>query len=201
LTKAQLTEIFKCDFADTSIIPVLPQAGSGTRKDFLAKLGITDNSSLELKTNGGCIEVGQEHDGTSLTAANKIMPMSASRWVAMNTGMYKDLRGSAVIAGVADVGAPAVTGTGVNMVPNQAYYDDTTWGRETWLVVEYARIDSTNTLKYDAKLAAILDKDISDSLANVTMSTTNKARSGYWKLKNGFLAPKVGTTPFRSATS
>jgi hypothetical protein len=203
LTKAQITEIFKCDFADTSIIPVLPQAGSGTRKDFLSKLSIADDATLELKTNGGCIEVGQEHDGTSLTAANKIMPMSASRWVAMNTGMYKDLRGSAVIAGIQGPGfsAAPVTGTGVNMVPNQAYYDDTTWGRETWLVVEYARIDSTNLAKYDAKLAAVVDATISDSLANVTMSTTNKAKSGYWKLKNGFLAPKSGVTPFRSATS
>ena len=201
LTKAQITEIFKCDFADTSIIPVLPQAGSGTRKDFLSKLSITE-ASLELKTNGGCVEIGQEHDGTSLTAVNKIMPMSASRWVAMNTGMYKDLRGNALIAGIQGPGfsAQPVTGTGADMVPNQAYYDDITWGRETWLVVEYARIDSTDA-KYDAKLAAIVDETISDSLANVQMSTTNKGKSGYWKLKNGFLAPKSGTQKFRSATT
>ena len=205
LTAQQITEIFSCTFSDTSIIPVIPQEGSGTKKDFIGKIGFASESAFNAKLfkNGGCVREGQEHDGTSLTGPNYIMPMSASRWVAMNTGMYKDLRGSAVFVGFSDVttntGAP-VTGTGANMVPNQTYYDDTLWGRETWLVVEYARIDSGD-LKYDPILAAIVDKTISDSLANVDMSTTNKAKSGYWKLKNGFLAPKTGTTPFRSATT
>jgi ABC-type phosphate transport system substrate-binding protein len=197
LTKAQLEGFFECTVRTLdgkTITPVIPQDGSGTRKDFIAKINVTEATLLTV-AEGGCVVEGQEHDGRSLTVANAIMPMSASRWVAMTTGMTASKIGSAVLAGIADVGTSPVTGTGADMVPNSAYYADSTFGRDTYLVVEYARVNPTDP-KYDPDLAAALDPTISDSLANT--STTLSSKSGYWKKKFGFLAPASSTT-FRVA--
>jgi hypothetical protein len=81
------------------------------------------------------------------------------------------------------------------MVPNTAYYADSTWGRDTYLVVEYDRVDATNA-KYDANLAAILDPTISTSLTNANSGLPSRA--GAVKKKYGFLAP-ASTTAFRVA--
>ena len=197
ITKAQLKSIFECTLrtlGGETITPVIPQSGSGTRKDFLSKIGATEASMITVAETG-CVVEGQEHDGTSLTVANSIMPMSASRWIAMTTGATQSKIGSAVIAGVADVGVSPVTGTGAAMVPNSAYYADSTWGRDTYLVVEYARVDATNA-KYDANLAAILDPTISTSLTNANSGLPSRA--GAVKKKYGFLAP-ASTTSFRVA--
>ena len=201
LSKANLKDIFECKAAartwgstPVTVTPVIPQSGSGTRKDFLAMIGSTEALMLTI-AEGGCVKEGQEHDGTSLTSANHIMPMSVSRWVAMTTGATQSKIGSAVIAGVSDVGYAPVTGTGTAMVPNASYYADTTFGRDTYLVVEYARVDSTNA-KYDANLAAILDPSIATSLSNT--STTFPSRAGSVKRKYGFLAP-LSTSSFRVA--
>lgn len=197
LTKAQLTSFFDCSVRvldSKTITPVIPQSGSGTRKDFIAKLGLTE-TTLVTVGEGGCVVEGQEHDGTSLTAINSIMPMAASKWVAYSTGMTASKIGSAVLAGIADVGVAAVTGTGADMVPNATYYADSTWGRDTYLVVEYARVNPTDP-KYDVDLANALDPTISDSLANT--SATLSSKSGYWKKKFGLLTPASSTT-FRVA--
>jgi ABC-type phosphate transport system substrate-binding protein len=197
LTKAQLTSIFQCsvrDLGGVTVTPVIPQAGSGTRKDFLGKLGITDNASLPTVARGGCLVEGQEHDGNSLPGANSIMPMSASRWIAMQTGATQSKIGSAVITGIADVGHAPVTNSGAAMVPNASYYADSTWGRDTYLVVEYARVQSGNP-KYDVNLATILNSTLDDSLTNVG---TLPFQAGAVKRKYGFLAP-TSTTPFRVA--
>lgn len=197
LTKAQLTAFFDCSVRTldgATITPVVPQSGSGTRSDWLSKLGLTE-TTLVTVGEGGCVVEGQEHDGRSLTVANSIMPMSASRWVAMQTGMTVSKIGSAVLAGIADVGSAPVTGTGADTVPNSAYYADSTWGRDTYLVVEYARVNPSDP-KYDADLAAAVDPTISDSLANT--SSTVSSRAGFWKKKFGFLAPASSTT-FRVA--
>jgi hypothetical protein len=194
LTKAQLETIFKCDFVpeagQPNIIPVVPQSGSGTRSDWLGKLGILE-ANLETVAKGGCVIEGQEHDGTSLTAANMVMPMSASRWVAMNTGATVAKIGSAVIAGIADVAAAPVINSGVTMEPNPTYYSNSTWGRDTYLVVEFARVDITNTAKYDPFLAAVMDPSIINSLTNT--SDLARSRSGSLKKKYGFLAPASST--------
>jgi ABC-type phosphate transport system substrate-binding protein len=198
ITKAQMKSLFECtlrDLGGVTITPVIPQDGSGTRKDFLSKIGSSETGLKTVSESGGCVVEGQEHDGNSLTVANSIMPMSASRWIAMNTGATQSKIGSALIAGIADVGQSPVTGTGTAMAPNTSYYADATWGRDTYLVVEYARVDSTNA-KYDVNLARVLDASITTSLANTT--STNPSRAGSVKLKYGFLAPAVSTT-FRVA--
>lgn len=206
LTKAQLKSIYECTLGTVAapiggagglvVHPVVPQAGSGTRKDFLKMIGVDSTGSGNLGADQTCITVGQEHDGNSLTGAGYLMPMSASRWVAMNTGASFSKIGSAVIAGVADVGAVPVTGTGAAMVPNQTYYNDTTFGRDTFLVVEYARINSTDPA-YDSKLAAVLNPATAKSLTN---AATGNATGGGLKKKFGFLAPSSTTIQRAYAT-
>ena len=66
--------------------------------------------------------------------------MSAAQWVAQNTGAGIDRRGANVKIGSPIAGTPAVTGTGTSMVPNAAYYANSTWGRDTYIVVENARV-------------------------------------------------------------
>ncbi|MEC5150680.1 hypothetical protein [Cryobacterium sp. GrIS_2_6] len=166
-----------------TITPILPQAGSGTRKDFMSKIGLTD------ATIGSCVTFGQEHDASTL-AVNSIMPMSVSRWVAMNTGAsFPKLKATTVIGSLV-AGTPAVTGTGAAMVPNQAYYNDSVWGRDTYLVVQYARVDPTNAA-YDSQLAALLDPTKGTSLTN--SQTTFASKAGSLKKKFGILAPSTTT--------
>jgi hypothetical protein len=189
---ADMKLIYECDGATLSKYSitqaVIPQAGSGTRKDFLKKLNIEDNATF---TDRSCVVVGQEHDASTLTST-QIMPMAASRWVAMNTGASYAKKTPTTIVGSLVAGQLAVTGEGINMAPNAAYYNDTTWGRDTYLVVEAARLDPANEAKYSAALAQLLDPDRSQSLANVTFTGVSKA--GTLKGKFGFVAP-IDTAP------
>ena len=182
---ATMLSLYTCSvrtLGAATITPILPQAGSGTRKDFMAKIGLTD------ATIGSCVTFGQEHDASTL-AVDSIMPMSVSRWVAMNTGAsFPKLKATTVVGSLV-TGVPAVTGTGAAMVPNQAYYNDSTWGRDTYLVVQYARVDPTNA-SYDAKLAALLDPTKATSLTN---SQTTPTKTGALKKKFGILAPSTTT--------
>jgi hypothetical protein len=198
LDATELASIFSCTGTNPTVggvrvYPVLPQSGSGTGKDFISKLGLA--SSFE-SAPPACVTRGQEHDGNSLTAANYIMPMSISRWVAMTTGATASKKGAAVLAGLDNVPHEPVTGTGAAMVPNQPYYDDVLWGRDTYLVVEYRRVNPANTVEegYDVNLADIMDPSITDSLTN--SSSLLPSYAGAVKKKYGFLAPD-STTSFR----
>jgi hypothetical protein len=83
LTKAQLTSIYLCNTTDWSavggtagtIIPLLPQIGSGTRKSFLAAIAVT--------TPGTCVQNVEENDpeaiGGTTSPVNAIEPMSGGR--------------------------------------------------------------------------------------------------------------------------
>lgn len=217
LTVAQLTSLFSCtgsadptltiNGTSISFHPVIPQTGSGTRKDFLSKIGVTDNATFQASA---CVGVGQEHDATATTftgATNSIMPMSASRWIAMKNGASFDRSGTAVVASVAtattmpagttltaitsgtQVASPVVV-DGSLLSPNSAYYVDSVWGRDTYLFVERARI-TPGDAKYDANLAALLDSSL-NTLAN--SQTTGASKVGRVKLAYGFLAPSASAT-------
>lgn len=84
LSVADLTAIYSCtDTTWTSvggssgatIIPLLPQVGSGTRKTFLADISVT--------TPGGCVQTVEENDPTAIAATsspiNTIEPLSGGR--------------------------------------------------------------------------------------------------------------------------
>ncbi|ASD22684.1 hypothetical protein B7495_11845 [Cryobacterium sp. LW097] len=194
ITATQMKSLYECSagfkIGGVTVTPIIPQAGSGTRKDFISKIGVTEASMLTV-AEGGCVVEGQEHDATTLTAES-VMPMAVSRWIAMNTGASYDKRGSGTLGSLVSGVAP-VTGTGTAMVPNASYYSNGTWGRDTYLVVEFARVDPTNA-KYDAKLAGLVDPTKVTSLTNTASVLANQP--GAVKKKFGMLAPS-NTTAFR----
>jgi len=208
---ATMKLIFQCDPTTLSAYgitsAVIPQSGSGTRKDFLGKLGITDNSTF---TSGACIKVGQEHDASGLLST-EIMPMSASRWIAMQNGVSYKRIAAGVQLGSLVAGTAAVSGTSPNVVPVVAYYKDSTWGRDTYLFVDKRRVDSTN-VAYDAVLNALFDYTNETSLTYQGPNTGAAAATAYSamtsvpsfgaytaaavKLKFGFLPASVEDKQF-----
>ncbi|GAA4372713.1 hypothetical protein [Agromyces bauzanensis] len=201
IDQATLKGLFECTITQVggvTVVPVIPQSGSGTRKDFIAKIGATEASVLEV-SEGGCVVVGQEHDTSHLAdgsvfPANAVTAMSAAQWVAQNTGAGIDRRGAGVKIGSPVAGTSAVTGTGTSMVPNAAFYANTTWGRDTYIVVENARVTVGNA-KYDPNLASVVS-NAAQKLGNTQSALPGQA--GSVKKKFGFLAPST-TTPFRAA--
>jgi len=201
LTPAQLKSLFETvDAAPTILIGttnvsakgVVPQAGSGTRKDFLSKISVTDGGALSSAVTAGRVGVGQEHDATAAAfTADAVMPMSASRWIAMKNGASYDKSGAAVIGSVytdtavtGTFGVSPVLGTAPALTPNGAYYGDVNWGRDVFLFVERARIEAG--AKYDANLAALLDPTL-NKLSNTEVTGASKV--GKVKALFGFLAP------------
>jgi ABC-type phosphate transport system substrate-binding protein len=196
---ATLKAIFQCTqttvgTSGATVTPVIPQAGSGTRKDFLKKIGI--GADYPSGVVPSCVKVGQEHDTSKLEDGSPfptdgLAPMSAAQWVAQTTGAGIDRRGA-----TAKIGSPIgtsvspVTGTGTGMVPNAAYFNDTTWGRDIYLVVENARV-TVGDPKYDANLADLVST-AKAKMGNITNSTPGQA--GSVKKKFGFLAPLATTT-------
>jgi len=201
---ATLKGLFECTITQVggiTVVPVIPQAGSGTRKDFLAKIGSTEALMKEV-SEGGCVVVGQEHDtefladGSTPFPADGVAPMSAAQWVAQNTGAGIDRRGATAKIGTPISGVSPVVGTGTAMVPNAAYYANTTWGRDTYVVVENARV-TVGDPKYDPALADLVSS-LPSKLGNTTSGLVSQA--GSVKKKYGFLAP-ASTVPFRTALS
>jgi len=203
ITAAQLTQIYNC-VAGANVIngvtvqPVLPQAGSGTRKFFLGAIGVTDNAALTTcVTNNGAnpaFASVNENDGTALTAVGQIAPFSVASWVAQSNNAAQNRLGSAQL-GTPNSTAP-FTGSGTSLVPNAAYYADGTFGRDTYMVVEFARIDSTNA-KFEQPLADLVNPGKGKSLTNFSVGSST---SGAVKAKFGFLAP-AGTTILRADAS
>ncbi len=185
LSTAQLTQIYNCTLTTVNgvaVSPVLPQPASGTRKFFLSAIGVT--------TPGACVNQSTlpENDGTVLGTAGQIIPFSVASWVAQKNGAAQDRTGAAVLGSAEGATAP-YNGTGNALVPNAAYYGDSTWGRDTYVVVEYARINTASPT-YDATLAALVDPTKPKSLTNFGPLATN---SGAVKTKFGFLAPSSNT--------
>lgn len=84
LSVADLTAIYSCTdttwtsvggSSSATIVPLLPQVGSGTRKTFLADISVTNP--------GSCVQSVEENDPTAIAAssspANAIEPMSGGR--------------------------------------------------------------------------------------------------------------------------
>ena len=200
LTAEQLKGVYDgtiTQIGGAAIKPRLPQAGSGTRNFFLPAIGYASGTTVAPAVT----DVGNataENDATVL-AAGEIIPFSVASWVAQSngvTGVSTIGTTGVVIGSPLGSGTPAYTGTGTALVPNPAYYSNTSFGRDTYLVVEYARVNSQDA-KFDPKLAALVNPALATSLANFgTFPTT----SGAVKKKFGFLAPS-STTPIRAFAS
>jgi hypothetical protein len=136
----------------------------------------------------------QEHDASNLPA-DGVAPMSASRWIAMKNGASFNRAGAAVIGSVytaTTLGKSPVVLDGTKLVPNTTYYADATFGRDVFLFVERARIESGNA-KYDANLFALLDPT-DNKLSNTEVTGASKV--GKVKALFGFLPPSSNTLAF-----
>ncbi|NDH65444.1 MAG: hypothetical protein EBY26_03565 [Microbacteriaceae bacterium] len=254
LSAAQLGSIYKnCDAGQQTITvgstqitiqPWIPQAGSGTRKDFLGKLDpvVTDSSAWKLLgetvvdtaapvDSTKCIKVGQEHDASSsVFAANStvdaVMPMSASRWIAMKNGGSLNAANGAVLGGVATAtttGAALVSGNAaagakvaspvlfddakqyLKYTANPAYYNDSAWGRDVYLFVQRARIYRQADLPvgitsaYNAALATVMTPYSGTGLTVNKLSNQDDAfdsNVGSVKAAFGFLPASSQTVKF-----
>jgi ABC-type phosphate transport system substrate-binding protein len=75
LTTADLTALYRCDDPTSTLNPLLPQTGSGTRQFFLQSIGLSDT------TIGDCVTNVQEHDPAPIAAdPNALAPFSTARW-------------------------------------------------------------------------------------------------------------------------
>ena len=194
---ATLKQIFDgtlSTFDGVAIKPRLPQTGSGTRNFFLGALGYSGTTAPGVTDVAG---VPAENDATVL-AEGEIIPFSSASWVAQanrvsgtNTTTAERVAFGSPIAGVA-----AFTGTVPSLVPNSAYYGNASFGRDTYLVVEFARINPTDAA-YDANLAALVNPNVSTSLTSYGAFATTP---GAVKTKFGFLAPS-SPTPIRAVTT
>ena len=103
LTINQLVSIYKCDAAadqwsevggtsTATIIPQIPQGGSGTGDTFRADLKAA-NGGVDVPI-GTCVQTVQENDPTSITGssspADTIAPFSEGRLNLFNNGYFKD---------------------------------------------------------------------------------------------------------------
>ena len=201
LTTAQLTQLYTAASVGAAttvngvvVTPRLPQNGSGTRSFFLAAIGVT------AATLGGAVnDTGNttpENDA-SVLGANEIIPFSVANWVAQSNGAAPSTIGSTGVQIGSPIGTAPFTGTGSALVPNPAFYSNATWGRDTYLVVEYARVNSADP-KYDPALAKLVDP--TQGLSSLTSFGTLPSTPGAVKKKFGFLAPS-STAPIRAYTT
>ncbi|MDH6579936.1 substrate-binding domain-containing protein [Kitasatospora sp. MAP5-34] len=144
LSKADLTGIYNCSITNwnqitdvsgytgpnATILPYLPQNGSGTRSFFLGVLGIT--------TPGGCVTSGvEENEGTdpALASNDAIVPYSVAHYIGQvyyGHTSGSDAPGTLTIRD-ADGIAPVDT---VNKVINSAFVNSpSVWGRNVYNVV------------------------------------------------------------------
>ncbi|MFF2129802.1 Ig-like domain repeat protein [Streptomyces olivochromogenes] len=127
---------------------VLPQAGSGTRKFFLAAIGLTETTvSSEIPT------VQENQANAALTEDGALVPFSVGSWIAQNNGIAPDYSKTAIAAGahLASVQLPGDTGdtnpvTTVNgkLTPVAGYFENATFGRDVYNVVPSRAIDPSS---------------------------------------------------------
>lgn len=158
------------------------------------------NTNKDLLAYGNCVLTSQEHDASTL-AAGGIMPMSATRWIAMKNGASVSKINTGVNLGSPVTGKNAVDTVDGVSVPNLDYYKSG-FGRDTYIMVEKARV-TLNDAKYDAKLVALLSYSDTTSLVYqgsallgdiTTLPTPLASTSQAVKQKFGFLPASTQAT-------
>jgi hypothetical protein len=194
LSRDQLTQIYNgtlTSIGGVTVAPKLPQDGSGTRSFWLKAISVTTPSGVP---DAGTTTL-QENNATAFAATAApntvaIVPFSAAAWIAQSNNVAPNTIGTSAVQLGSIGGAAPFTGTGSTLVPESAFYSSSTFGRDTYMVVENARVETGNA-KYDAGLAALINPTLAKSLTNFSASP---AASGAVKKKFGFLAPSVATT-------
>lgn len=107
LTGAQLVQVYTCAVTDwhtlnasapagSTIIPLIPQSGSGTGDTFRTDLAAANGGTAP--TLGGCVQTSEENDPSAITTAsapaNAIEPMSSGRVALFNSGYFHDPTGA-----------------------------------------------------------------------------------------------------------
>jgi ABC-type phosphate transport system substrate-binding protein len=117
--------------ACSNFAPLIPTAGSGTRGFFATLLGITDATIGTAGSWGTCVADTQangnpiqEHDGRFLTAGNQLVPFSTAQFIAQQSAVIADIRGSASL-GAIDFGASG-TANAISPVALQTSYGSAT---------------------------------------------------------------------------
>lgn len=188
LTTAQLKAIYEANtptvIDGVTVKPLIPQTGSGTRSFFLTAIGVTTLGSQVSSAYNGTDNTLPENNAGALTQEGQIVPFSAASWIAQSNGAAPStITGNTVKLGSTNGIAP-YSGSGNALVPNSSYYN-TSYGRDTYLVVERARI-TPGDAKYDPILDNLVDPTSNTSLTNFDDSPTS---AGAVKQKSGFLAP------------
>ena len=163
LTIAQLHDIYSSSTPVTIngqvVHPYIPQGGSGTRKFFLAAIGLQDS---EVPTD--TVTVVQENQANdAMTADGAIEPFSVASWIAQNNGIAPDHSKTAAADGAYMAGieldptgaagtytSPVATTDGV-LSGVESYYNSATFGRDVFNVVRTAAVDPTSIF-YDDNL-------------------------------------------------
>jgi ABC-type phosphate transport system substrate-binding protein len=120
LTKAQLTSIYSANTNTgcvSTLKPLLPPLGSGTRTFFVQSLGLTDVAIGATGGPGTCVSdvdaAGtpiQEHDGRFITNDNQLAPFSTAQYIAQQAGYISNQLGSASLGAIdAGTGAGSVS--------------------------------------------------------------------------------------------
>jgi hypothetical protein len=197
LTTAQLKSLYQTGtqvIGSTTVTPLIPQASSGTRKFFLSAIGVSTDATCGMST---CTTSTLPENDASVLTPGTVIPFSAANWIAQANGVAQS---TIPASGVVKLGAPdsiaPFTGTGTSLVPDAAFYTSA-YGRDTYLVVEYARID-TASATYDPVLAGLVNSTSVASLTN--FSTLLGTQPGSVKKKFGFLAPSTATPQRAFAT-
>lgn len=126
LSYADLQAMYNCTYPGfTGGTPqyhaLLPQAGSGTRKFWLSKLGITETqisnnnaagntcvSDQKSRTGLGGTNPIEEHQG-SILDDNTIVPISIAQYIAQSQGSIADARGRSVLGTIVDANSTGST--------------------------------------------------------------------------------------------
>ncbi|MFF3659941.1 Ig-like domain repeat protein [Streptomyces olivochromogenes] len=152
LTVDQLHDIYAHGGTSTVngqvVHPVIPQVDSGTRKFFLAAIGLN-----ELTVSPNIPTVQENQANAALTQDGALVPFSVGSWIAQNNGIAPDYSTTAVAAGarLASIQLPGDTGatspvTTVNgkLTPVSGYFENATFGRDVYNVVPSRAIDPSS---------------------------------------------------------
>ncbi|RKS93342.1 hypothetical protein DEU37_0747 [Microbacterium sp. AG790] len=210
LTASQLEAIYKASSptpigsSDDVIVPVEPQAGSGTRKFWNKALNSADHST-EISIGAAVVSGGPENDGTNSTLAAAagadkiaIIPFSVASYIAQNN--LDNTQSGFAAKGIVNTttglslgslgGVAGYTGSGHALTPNTSYYSGSNpFSRTTYVIVSYDRVNPSSS-NYDKGLANAVDPTIPTSLAywsagdNGTAATSEKVKKTF-----GFAKP------------
>ena len=107
---------------DITIVPLIPQLGSGTRSFWLGQVGLTEATLPTCVTSRN--NTVEEHDGRALVGSGDVMPYSIAQYIAqgrysaITTSTVVERRGNSVLGKVATVSPFQLTGTTLTLNPS-----------------------------------------------------------------------------------